>query len=368
MSTAARQKRRPNLVITAVSVAVLLVGGGAGTYLVYSGTQDAPAPQATPSPAADLMVEDQEARDMLEENGDVEPLDLDSLLEQKELSVRAQDESPPPGSEEPSARTQDSGTAVEPQEPSTRSQEPSTAPQGSGTAPQAREPSTRTQGSGTAAEAQEPSARSQGSGTAPQAREPEPRTGSRSGGIVDVGPPVLPEDFDPDNLGPYVRTTPVPASMGALRLQVPSIYVDAGIVPEGISAFDRDQYGQSVMELPDSLGDVGWLNTTAALRSTEGTTLLAGHVTVEGVHGAVYFLGLTEPGALVKTTDADGRMSRWVITEVTNYAKTALPEDIFRPTGPRQLAIVTCGGEVVQLPDGSWSHEENIVVLAVPVD
>lgn len=331
MSTAAGRKERPNLLVSAVAVAVLGTGTGAGAYLIYSGAQDPPAPQATPSPGADLVVEDTQARAMLEENGDVGPLDLDSLAQGADRSQQGRDATTLPGPAGPS--------------------EP---------APEALDTAEQAQDSTAGVPVQEEPA---------PASPPGAGAGSFSGsGIVDVGAPVLPEDFDPQDLGPYVRTTPVPAEMEALRLQVPSIYVDAGIVSESISASDRDQYGQSVMELPDSLGDVGWLNTTAALRSTEGTTLLAGHVTVEGVHGAVYFLGLTEPGALVKTTDADGRMSRWVITEVTNYAKTALPEDIFRPTGPRQLAIVTCGGEVVQLPDGSWSHEENIVVRAVPVE
>lgn len=334
MSTPAALRERPNLVLTVVLVLVLLVGGSAGAYLLYSGAQDPPAPQGTPGPAGDLRVEASEAQDMLEEDGDIEPLDLDSLVTQQEQQER------PGGPPDPF--------------------------------PEREEPVAPVQGSEDTAPAQEPSvpAQSSTSSTGQDESEPPVRSrlpsGSIRGGIVDVGPPVLPEDFDPEDLGPYVRTNPVPASMEPLRLQVPSIYVDAGIVSEGISASARDQYGQSVMELPDSLGEVGWLDTTAALDSDKGTTLLAGHVTVEGVHGAVYFLGLTEPGALVKTTDAGGEVSRWVVTEVVSYGKTALPKDIFEPTGPRALVVVTCGGDVVQLADGSWSHEENIVVRAVP--
>lgn len=32
----------------------------------------------------------------------------------------------------------------------------------------------------------------------------------------------------------------------------------------------------------------------------------------------------------------------------------------------RQLAIGTCGGPIINLPNGGWTHEDNIVVVAVP--
>lgn len=186
-----------------------------------------------------------------------------------------------------------------------------------------------------------------------------------------VAQPVLPEgDF-----GEYVRTEPVPEPpedtdqvegsaadvAWTNRLQIPNIYVDAPLTNLGIT--DRGR-----MALPDDLRYVARLNTTAPLDSDEGTTLLAGHVTWNRDHGALYFLGNITAGSEVRTWDEDGDRTDWVITDVRLYNKKALPEEIFQPDGPRQLAIVTCGGPIINLPNGGWTHEDNIVVIAVPKD
>lgn len=121
------------------------------------------------------------------------------------------------------------------------------------------------------------------------------------------------------------------------------------------------------MLLPDDLHDVGLLDTTSPLDAGEGSTLIAGHVTQQGNHGALYYLGRVRPGASVTTVDADGRHSEWVVTSVRNYHKTSLPGEIFATSGARTLTLVTCGGPIVRTGDGRWTHTDNIVVTAAPV-
>lgn len=145
----------------------------------------------------------------------------------------------------------------------------------------------------------------------------------------------------------------------ANRIQIPGIYVDSRIVTRGIDSAGR-------MDLSSKLSDVIRLNTTAELRSDEGSTLVAGHVTQNRVHGALYFLGKLTAGSQVRTWDADGNRVDWVVTSVRMYNKQALPADIYDPSGKRQLVLVTCGGNIFQLPSGRWTHESNIVVTAVP--
>lgn len=188
-----------------------------------------------------------------------------------------------------------------------------------------------------------------------------------------VQAPVLPEgDF-----GEFVRMEPVPRPPAAdggstsgtgqqdatwtNRLQIPNIYVDAPLTNLGVTDLGR-------MALPDDLRYVARLNTTAPLGADEGTTLLAGHVTWNRDHGALYFLGNVTAGSEVRTWDADGERTDWVVNKVKMYDKQALPDDIFDPNGKRQLAIVTCGGPIINLPNGGWTHEDNIVVVAVPKD
>lgn len=143
--------------------------------------------------------------------------------------------------------------------------------------------------------------------------------------------------------------------------QIPMIQVDAMIEEQGVIA-------QNTMSLPDDLSRVGRLDTTQSLSADEGVTLLAGHVTWRGSHGALYFLGAVRPGATIDTWDADGARTTWAVTSVELFNKQALPDQIFATDGPRRLVLVTCGGPILQLPDGRWTHEDNIVVTAVPVD
>lgn len=176
-------------------------------------------------------------------------------------------------------------------------------------------------------------------------------------------------ELDPEaDLGPFVNTDPVtvpdpehPSEDNPVNhLYIPSIYVSAPVVPQGVTSSNE-------MSLPDDLREVGLLDTTSPLDATEGSTLIAGHVTQQGNHGALYFLGRLRPGATVVTTDGAGAQTRWAVTSVHNYRKTSLPPEIFEASGSRTLTLVTCGGEIIRTEDGRWTHTDNIVVTATPV-
>lgn len=169
------------------------------------------------------------------------------------------------------------------------------------------------------------------------------------------------DDGGPGALGPHVRTSPPQAGQrSGLHVQIPQVWVDTPVIAEGIV--------DGRMSLPDDLGTTGWLNTTAPLSADEGSTILAGHVSWGGVHGALYYLGLSEPGQIISTWDENDTRVDWVITSVKLYERTALPAQIFQPTGDeRQLNVVTCGGELYRSPDGMWYYDSNIVVTAVPM-
>lgn len=123
------------------------------------------------------------------------------------------------------------------------------------------------------------------------------------------------------------------------------------------------------MEVPRDLRVSGWLSTTAPLGgAAEGSTLLAGHVTYSGERGAMYYIGLSEPGQVVRTWDEDGAETAWVVTQVRSYRKEALPAEIFQPDGvERQLNLVTCGGRLYRASNGYWYYDSNVVVTAVPL-
>lgn len=197
-------------------------------------------------------------------------------------------------------------------------------------------------------------------------------------------PLEIPDGLD---LGPYVNTEPVivppapgigaagggakggaggdagtgPGGAGELNpanhLYIPSIFVSAPVVPQGVTSSNE-------MSLPRALRQVGLLDTTSPLEADAGSTLIAGHVTQQGNHGALYFLGRLRPGASVTTVDGQGEHTTWAVTSVRNYRKTSLPPEIFVDTGPRLLTLVTCGGPIIRTSDGRWTHTDNIVVTA----
>ncbi|GAA4894383.1 hypothetical protein GCM10025789_09560 [Tessaracoccus lubricantis] len=189
----------------------------------------------------------------------------------------------------------------------------------------------------------------------------EEAVAARPSDAPDVETIVIPPELK-ESLGPYVRTEPVPEDTEGdfiSRLQIPSIYVDAGIVDQGVSA-------DNAMNLPRNLSKVGLLDTVQPLRARSGSTLIAGHVVYNGDRGALYYLGEVKPGAAVSTWDDRGRRQEWVVSGVHLYRQTELPDELFATDGERRLYLVTCGGDFIRTSRG-WLYSDNIVVTAVPV-
>lgn len=154
------------------------------------------------------------------------------------------------------------------------------------------------------------------------------------------------------------------------RLQPPLDHQAISVPAYGIAgpiravALGRD----GVLEPPPGTVDVGLWNRGAGLDSPTGTTLLVGHVTYGAEGDGVFFdLARVRPGTVVETASASGPTRRWVVTSLREYRKSALPSSVFAGVaGSRHLALITCGGPVVTLPDGSRSYLSNVVVMATP--
>ncbi len=142
------------------------------------------------------------------------------------------------------------------------------------------------------------------------------------------------------------------------RLALPSLGVDASIVPVGV-----EPDGQ--MEVPDDVGEVGWYRHGPAPQDGSGSIVLAGHVDsrTEG-RGAFFDLQRLGPGDEVRVADADGTSTTWVVTGRSTIAKPEVPlEELFRRDGPPRLALVTCGGD---FDADRRSYRSNVVVIAEP--
>lgn len=121
-----------------------------------------------------------------------------------------------------------------------------------------------------------------------------------------------------------------------------------------------------VLTPPGDVKEVGiWLDG-ASLDSTTGTTLIAGHVNLAGQgNGALFDLGTLTPGQEIHTTSTSGNTTTWRVTAVVSRPKAdGIEESVLDgPSGPRKLAVVTCGGDL-EYEDGIGNYADNVYLYA----
>lgn len=147
------------------------------------------------------------------------------------------------------------------------------------------------------------------------------------------------------------------ASGAPAGLQIPSLDVDdAAVVPVGIDATGG-------LEIPGA-HEVGWYRFGARPGAGAGSIVLAAHVAYDGEDGVFRHLGSLEPGATVVVETADGRQLGYRVDSVAVHPKADLPiDDLFTPSSPERLVLITCGGSFnPQLRH----YDSNVVVIATP--
>lgn len=142
---------------------------------------------------------------------------------------------------------------------------------------------------------------------------------------------------------------PQALTIDAIGLSAPTVPV--GINPDGSA------------EVPRDIATVGWYAPLGTPRD-EGSTVLVGHVNGDGRPGAFHRLGDMQPGdQVVLDLDGAGPVTYEVAT-VDRYPKDRAPlADLYTPTGPPRLVLITCGGEFNQLVG---HYRDNVVVTAFP--
>jgi LPXTG-site transpeptidase (sortase) family protein len=158
-----------------------------------------------------------------------------------------------------------------------------------------------------------------------------------------------------------VYTPPTDAASIALTpmsLSIPSVGIKTSIVSGG-------EHNGSMI-LPES-SKVAIYTAAAPLTAEKGSTVIAGHVNfADGSAGALGPLHKISKGAPVYATDAEGNVRKYKVTTMSVLNKQALPTEIFRTAGDRQIVIVTCGGDVEKV-NGVYVYTHNLVVTADPV-
>ncbi len=121
------------------------------------------------------------------------------------------------------------------------------------------------------------------------------------------------------------------------RIVIPSIGVDASVVPVGLLA-------NGSMETPRQ-GRVGWYSP-GPVPGEQGPSVLIGHVDNTKGADVFYKLKWVEPGAEVFVYGEEGDPAVFVIDSLEQQPKSELPKDrIWEYSGSALIRLITCGGE-----------------------
>lgn len=169
-----------------------------------------------------------------------------------------------------------------------------------------------------------------------------------------------PDPVDPQPLVPQftIGEHPEGHNRVPVALRIPAIEVDAPVRLAGV-----DGYGE--MEVPNSVGDVGWYKYGSA-PGEAGSAVLAAHVDLAGQGPGVFFeLKSIESGDIIHIDFDDDTTLSYRAEVRTLYLKDDLPtEAIFSREGPPILTLITCGGGFNR---SIRSYDSNVVVYAVPL-
>lgn len=210
---------------------------------------------------------------------------------------------------------------------------------------------------------------SEGANTTPTPAQPSPAEAAEtpkayfaetSGDIDSID--HLPEDTTP-GIGQQPKNLDK-NTIAPMTIRIPGVGFNAGLQYTG--GTDNPTTGRTEINIPVTYR-IGVYTDSAPLTSTEGTTLLVGHVNwANGVPAPMSAIVACKLGDTVYTTDLTGTMTIWKVTRIEpQVPQVDLSKwwNVTAKTGKRQLIMATCHGTY---KNGAWTYTDNHVVVAEP--
>lgn len=139
-----------------------------------------------------------------------------------------------------------------------------------------------------------------------------------------------------------------------VRLQVPSIGVDAPLIRLGLDA-------RGALEVPQRWEQAGWFGRSAR-PGEHGSAVIAGHVDSTAGPAVFYRLGALRRGAAIRVRRRDGSTIRFRVHRVERWPKDHFPTaKVYGATRRPTLRLITCGGA---FDAGSGHYTDNTIVFA----
>ncbi|MPZ49288.1 MAG: sortase [Dehalococcoidia bacterium] len=158
-----------------------------------------------------------------------------------------------------------------------------------------------------------------------------------AGGLLRDGAAPGPVAVAPTAVAPSPTATPAPSSAAIVRLQVPRIGIDAGVVSLGV---DPD----GTMQSPAKPMDVGWYRF-ASLPGHGGNVVMSGHVDYVNFGAAVFYrLKELQPGDRIIVGLEDGLSFAYEVESLTTYNANDPVQEAVGPTAAESVTLITCTG------------------------
>ncbi|MFI8354835.1 class F sortase [Streptomyces cyaneofuscatus] len=149
------------------------------------------------------------------------------------------------------------------------------------------------------------------------------------------------------------RTAALPPSR-PVSITIPSLKVTSDLEQLGLGK-------NRAMETPKDPAKAGWYRpgtTPGAI----GPSVIAGHVTWDGVPAVFFKLTELEPGDRVDVRRADGTTAVFTVDRTATYPKDDFPTvEVYRNLDHAGLRLITCGGA---FSEKDSRYADNVVVYA----
>lgn len=159
----------------------------------------------------------------------------------------------------------------------------------------------------------------------------------------------------PTLLTPHATSSPVVPASWPVRLQVPSLGIDAHVQSVGIGKSGN-------MAVPTNYTDVAWYRS-GTLPGHVGSAVFDGHVDNGfGLDGVFKHLGDITVGDQIVVITKGGTAYTYTVDATQNYPYDAVPTGtIFHVSDAARLTIITCEGAWIS---GKKTYDHRLVVYA----
>lgn len=142
-------------------------------------------------------------------------------------------------------------------------------------------------------------------------------------------------------------------SSAPVSLEIPALDTASPLVRLGLAE-------DGTLQPPEAARDVGWF-TGSVTPGEVGPSVIAGHVTWNGVPAAFFELATLRRGDRVTIHRRDGRTAHFTVTHTRRFPKAHFPAGaVYGPTDHAALRLITCGGRLT----ADYRYEDNVVVFA----